>query len=64
MLTVEDRAWKSSLPQAFMEAGLHLGYNLVDINGVNQTGSWTDVSNHLVLVRLFHSCYVYTVQVL
>jgi len=41
MLTVEDRAWKSSLPQAFMEAGLHLGYNLVDINGVNQTGFMT-----------------------
>ena len=38
MLSVEDRAWRSNLPQAFIDAGLQLGYNQVDINGANQTG--------------------------
>jgi hypothetical protein len=37
-LIVEDRAWKSNLPQAFINAGLELGYPYVDINGNNQTG--------------------------
>nr|CAH0112036.1 unnamed protein product [Daphnia galeata] len=37
-LIVEDRAWKSNLPQAFINAGLELGYPYVDINGKNQTG--------------------------
>lgn len=37
-LKVEDRAWKSNLPQAFIDAGLELGYRHIDINGKNQTG--------------------------
>ena len=38
LMTVEDRAWKSNLPQAFIDAGIELGYSLTDINGANQTG--------------------------
>ena len=38
-LTVEDRVWRSNLPQAFIDAGLELGFNQLDINGENQTGS-------------------------
>lgn len=35
---MEDRAWESNLPHAFIEAGLQLGYKFVDVNGQNQTG--------------------------
>ena len=35
---VEDRAWRSNLPQAFIIAGLQLGFSHFDINGANQTG--------------------------
>ena len=37
-LTVEDRAWKSNLPQAFINAGYELGFDYVDINGAEQIG--------------------------
>ena len=38
-LYVEDRAWKSKLPQAFLDAGLELGFHETDVNGINQTGT-------------------------
>lgn len=37
-LTIEDRAWESNLPRAFIDAGLQLGFQHIDINGINQTG--------------------------
>ena len=37
-LIVEDRIWKSKLPKAFLEAGKQMGFDIVDINGSNQTG--------------------------
>lgn len=37
-LSVEDRTWTSHLPEAFVEAGRQLGFQSVDVNGVQQTG--------------------------
>jgi len=37
-LVVEDRRWLCKLSSAFLGAGQELGYDLNDINGLNQTG--------------------------
>lgn len=39
---IENRAWKSDLPQAFLEAGAQLGFDETDVNGANQTGTSSD----------------------
>ena len=36
-LSVED-PWVTQLSDAFIEAGMELGYDHVDVNGINQTG--------------------------
>ena len=38
-LSVEDPAWHSELMDVFKKAGLELGYDFLDLNGANQTGT-------------------------
>jgi hypothetical protein len=41
-LTVTEGPWKSTLGLAFLEAGVEMGYPLVDANGDKQTGKKRD----------------------
>ncbi|XP_063238458.1 glucose dehydrogenase [FAD, quinone]-like [Bacillus rossius redtenbacheri] len=38
LLTVQDAPWVSPLGPAFIQAGVEMGYDHVDVNGENQTG--------------------------
>ena len=54
-LSVEDRAWQSNLPNAFVNAGHELGYDRVDVNGAEQIGNSLDFSTGWYIKQLLFS---------